>query len=385
MDATPSPSVLEIAARLVEIPSPQTELLEAEPQILAYLDNGVVPLLDELELTSRRDRMGNIIVEVGPADAERGVLLMGYAMTHPPAAMEDPYTARILDLPEGRALRGRGVCEQKGPLAAAIWATSALARQSELNGRLVLVVSTAGETGRHLAAEAVFEQLGRVPEIGVVAVGTGNRIALGNKGRLDVTITVRGRAAHSSSPWQAIDAIHGAREVMDRLDALPLPGTEHPGLGRVTLTPTHIRSWPEATHTVQDEVHLTYDRRVLPGEDPSVAFRDVEEALADLTPWTVMVERGPWMLPSEVTADATVVRRIQDAVGRLGHPPLEMFFSQGGLDAGYLNEAGCEAVMWGPGDVDEWHTADEKVPVEQLERAGDAYLALLHRHLGGTG
>ena len=73
-----------------------------------------------------------------------------------------------------------------------------------------------------------------------------------------------------------VNAIDGARRVLDRMSAVDVGGKKHPGLGQATLTPTSMRSWPEATHTVQDEVRLVFDRRLLPGDDPQPAFAAIE-------------------------------------------------------------------------------------------------------------
>src|SRR4029079_9432410 len=83
---------------------------------------------------------------------------------------------------------------------------------------------------------------------------------------VDVIVTVRGKASHSGTPWVGVNAIEGARRVLDRVLAVDVGGSRHPGLGHATLTPTAVRSWPEATHTVQDEVRLVFDRRLLPGD-----------------------------------------------------------------------------------------------------------------------
>src|SRR6185312_11625702 len=103
-------------------------------------------------------------------------------------------------------VRGRGVSEQKGALAAAVAAVQA-ARHLPPKGRLVLTVSGAGETGRHDAANGICEALGYVPKLVVIALGTTSRVALGNKGRVDAIVTVRGKATHSSTPRAGVDAI----------------------------------------------------------------------------------------------------------------------------------------------------------------------------------
>jgi acetylornithine deacetylase len=320
--------------------------------------------------------MGNLIVELGPADAARSAMILTYSMTHPASAMREPFKGELLATQARPAVRGRGVAEQKGALAAAIGAFAAASRQQP-RARLILAVSTAGETGQHRAAESILASLGRVPDLAVVAIGTGGRVSLANKGRVDIHIDIEGRASHSSTPWLGVDAIMGARAVIERLAALDLGGEAHPLLGHATLTPTAVRSYPEATHTLQSLVHLTYDRRLLPGQDPQPAVRAIEEALADMRPWAVKVRAGALQYPAEIRADGLFMRCARAGVRRMGMPELETFVSHGCVDTGILVRRGCEAAMWGPGDPAMWHTDEEQLPVEALVHGAAGYLGFL--------
>ena len=313
------------ARRLVAAPSPQTALFEREPDVQAFLSVTVVALLEEIGLPHRRDGMGSVIVEMGPTGGP-SLMLMAYAMTHPANRMADAFGATLVD--GGTRLRGRGVAEQKGALAAALAAVAAV-KNTALGGRLVLAVTSAGETGRHDAAASVLEALGFVPDMNVIVVGTSGRLALANKGRIDVEATVRGRAAHSSTPAAGIDAIEGARRVLDRVLALDVGGRAHPGLGEATLAATSIRSWPEATHTIQDEVRMVFDRRLLPGDDPEAAFTAIAAAADIGAPWEVDCRRGPHMFPAEIAADGPLARAVAAGCAARGLPPPAPFFCMG--------------------------------------------------------
>ena len=145
-------------------PSPQTERFEAEPQVQSFIAEQVVPLVQTLGLPWRRDAMGNLIVELGPEGSDRSLMLMAYAMTHPASRMTDPYAGELIEGAGGAFVRGRGVSEQKGSLAAALAAVKTAADRLTLRGRLVFTVSTAGETGRHDAAISICDALGYQPE-----------------------------------------------------------------------------------------------------------------------------------------------------------------------------------------------------------------------------
>lgn len=380
-DVVPEARLVEWVQRFVRYPSPQTDAFEAEPAVQGFIGECVAPLVEELGLPQRRDPMGNLLVELGPARREPGLLLMTYAMTHPAAAMERPYEAELVDTDRGAAVRGRGVSEQKGALAAALAATAAMHGQA-LRGRLVLAVSTAGETGRHDAAAAMLAALDAVPRLGVVVIGTSGRVSLANKGRLDVVVRVRGRAAHSSTPWAGVDAVEGLRQVLDQLAGLAFDAGDHPTLGRATLTPTFIETEPRATHTVQAAATLTLDRRLLPGQDAEGALAELRGGLALPAPWSLEVEPGAYMEACEIAQEGELMRSITAGCRLAGVAAPEPFYSHGALDAGYLVRQGCEATMWGPGPMDRWHSDEELVAVRDIVAGAEAYHGLIRACLG---
>lgn len=389
-------ALVDLARQLVRAPSEQSALFEADPAVQAFIGDCVMPILARHGHPGRRDAMGNAIFESGPAGAARPAMLMAYAMTHPANAMPDPFGAALIDAPggtsgapagassSGLSIRGRGIAEQKGSLAAAIAAFVA-ASAIDPAARRMLVVSTAGETGSHTAAECVLSAIDTLPALCVVAIGTGGKVALANKGRLDVHVEVRGRSSHSSTPWAGVDAIAGARVVMERLDTLDLGAKRHPLLGAATLSQTAIRSFPEATHTIQDRVQLTYDRRLLPGDDAGEALEQVRQALHGIEPWPVEVRAGVLQHPAEMHADGAFMRAMRAGCARMGIDCPDTFASHGCVDAGLLARLGCEAAMWGPGEQSMWHTADEQLPVKDLVRGAAGYLGLLLEFPRGEG
>lgn len=377
-------ALAELACRLVRFPSPQTDQMEFEPAVQAFIGSCVEPMLREWGLPIRRDRMGSLIAELGPRDAPSSVLLMTYAMTHPAATMRDPFAGEVISTPQGPAVRGRGVAEQKGALAAALAALEQLLQRTDLKRRLVFVLSSAGETGRHDAAREIFCTLSVRPILGVVAIGSNGRVALGNKGRIDIEIEIGGTASHSSTPWAGVNAIDGAYSILEALKSLRLDRVSHPALGKATLTSTSIESWPKATHTIQNRVRLVLDRRLLPGEDPDAAFAQIEQVVKSTSasaPWKIDVRRGPFMYPCVISGDGAFLHHVRAGHAAQGLPAPETFFSHGALDAGFLVAQGCEASMWGPGRMELFHTEDESLLIDELVAGANAYLGFLESAL----
>src|SRR3990170_5579631 len=225
--------VKRLLVKLVQHPSPQTSMLESEPQVLALIRNVIKPELEQASLRPVIDGMGNLIQHIKGRTRSDRLMLVGYAMNAAPSTMPNPYSGEIVDgAPyklNGECVWGRGACEQKGSLAAMIAAIRFLgASKVELPSDLYLVVSTAGETGRHDSLAYVLDH-GRIEADWCIIDGPAE-IQLGNKGRIDVLVIVRGKQSHSSRPWEGINAIEGATKVLDKLKPLmPYPETKTHG------------------------------------------------------------------------------------------------------------------------------------------------------------
>ena len=375
------PELDALFTELLRVPSVHTELMEADPALKAFVAEVVAARIEDLTgVAPVADGMGNLLWQFGGVGAAlaQGLLFMGYAMTFPAASMPEPFSGRIVPGEpyglQGPCAWGRGGCEQKAALAAMLEAAAVVRRSGrELARPLLLAVSTAGETGRHDAARYMLEEGGLLARDGIVGLGTTNHVCLGNKGRIDVDVVVRGKSCHSSTPWAGVNAVDGARAVLERLDGL-VGGFVHPGLGEASLVATHIESGPDILHTIQDHCRLMLDRRLLPGEEPQEALAAISRALADITPWQVEVSQGNFMYPSEVSEGSQVAAALgaaREIAGEKGSP----IWFPAALDAGYLNEKAIETVMFGPGDLAFAHTDAEIVPLEQVRQAARIYAA----------
>ena len=118
---------------------------------------------------------------------------------------------------------------------------------------------------------------------------------------------------------------------------------------------------PLAPHTLPGSALMKLDRRLLPGEDVDVAVSEVRDALADVTPWTVQVERDVFMRPALVDESTPVVQALRTAGQRVLDRTVPVVYPRSCFDAGGLTSAGIPAVMFGAsgggGDIvygDDW-------------------------------
>src|SRR5262249_41813225 len=271
----------ELFTARVEVRSRGAQCREAEPLLKAFIASAIEPRLRSMGFAEiRYDAMGNLIASYGAGTTNKSLMLIGNAMNQPAATMPNPYAGDVVDgaaydLP-GECVMGKGASEQKATLAAMLHAMEVvIASKPAIKGKLIFTCCLSGETGKHDAIRSVVEGAGIRADMAVLG-GTGLKITLGNRGRIDVFVTVKGSPCHSSRPWDGANAITGATEAIRLLLQNVKVDKSHPQLGRQSLTVNHIRSFPESTHTVQERCEFTLDRRLLPGEDPNEAFAEIE-------------------------------------------------------------------------------------------------------------
>jgi succinyl-diaminopimelate desuccinylase len=385
----------ELLIALVKVPSPQTALLEEEPLLKEFIRSAIEPRLRAMGFADiRYDSMGNLIATYGSGASGKSIMFIGNAMNQPKSTMANAYSGDVVDgakfdLP-GECVMGKGASEQKANLAAMLHAMEiVIASKVPVTGRLVFTCCLSGETGKHDAIKSVVEGAGVRADMAVLG-GTGLMLTLGNRGRIDVLVTVKGSPCHSSRPVDGVNAITGATECIQRLLAKVKVDKSHPQLGQQSLTVNHIRSFPDSTHTVQERCEFTLDRRLLPGEDPNVAFAEIERIAKEVDgfadpvsgkPYSVEVRLGPFMYPSLVTTESPVVRAILRASEVMLGKPVETYYSPSAFDQGYLNHVGIVTANFGAGEHQYAHTDDDMASVERTTDSARVYAFMMLDYL----
>jgi acetylornithine deacetylase/succinyl-diaminopimelate desuccinylase-like protein len=380
---------------LVKVPSPQTALLEEEPLLKEFIRTAIEPRLTAMGFAAiEYDAMGSLIARYGAGASGKSLMLVGHAMNQPPATMPNPYAGDVVEgakygLP-GECVLGKGASEQKSNLAAMLHAIeTVIASKTPIAGTLIFICCVSGETGKHDAIRSVIEGAGVRADMAVL-YGNSLKITLGNRGRVDVFVTVKGSPTHSSRPQDGANSITGAMEAIRLLTAGVKLDRSHPQLGRQTLTVNHIRSFPDSTHTIQARCEFTVDRRLLPGEDPNAAFEEIWRIATQVEnfrdpasgkSFEVDVRLGPFMHPSLVGLDSPVVAALQRANEvMLGHPA-ETYYAAAAFDQGYLNYMGIPTANFGPGEERYAYTDNDMASVERTTDAARVYGYLMLEHL----
>lgn len=384
--------VVQLAQTLIATPSvnPMGEPSAADACESALTDQ-LAALFEELNLPYVRQtvhpRRENILVRLeGDPAVDRLVLWDTHQDTVPVDGMTiDPFDAQVRD---GK-LFGRGACDEKGVMAAMICALERLAEDRPAGMPTIVLACTVNEESGFTGASAIAdlwndgscELLPRQPDAVLVAEPTELNVVVAHKGVVRWHCHVLGRAAHSSSPNEGINAIFAMRHVMEALEHygnnVAPTIADHALCGKPTLNVGTIQGGI-SVNTVPDRATISIDRRICPGESPAEARDAVIEYIAEHVPSDVRIEHDPSFLTALGLNDennADLASQVADAA-RSVTGRCESIGVPFGTDASAYAAAGVPTVVFGPGSIAQAHTADEWISIDQLRQAEEIFYQL---------
>lgn len=322
------------------------------------------------------DGRSNFFTWVPGQDPSKRILFISHMDTVPVDNWEtDPFSPEERD---GR-IYGRGSCDDKGPLAAMLIALSTLGEHKPQ--ATVVLAASVDEEYRKKGARKIAQSEIRY-EAAVVGEPTGLELVVAHKGSVRWQVEVEGVPAHSSKPHLGVNAITGMAKVILALDEINenLSKRVHPLVSPPTLTITLIEGGAELA-TVPPSCRVWIDRRLIPGEQPEAALQEVENVLDELRsgPDKIKVRSLLPALedPAPPSAEATKIAAVAakacaEIAGTGKHQGVPY-----GTDASQLSLGGIPCIVLGPGSIDQAHTANEYVEIEQLAKAVEIYKRIM--------
>ena len=280
----------------------------------------------------------------------------------------DPFGAEIRD----GFMYGRGACDMKAGLAVLVGVAHCLGKHVDrLKGALVLHFA-AGEERAEPGTLSLLEA-GYIGDLGIVTEPTELRIAAATRGLAPMHIRLKGRSIHASRAHLGINPAWALQWVLETLQVYKddIQRRTHELLSFGSCTPTVIRGGV-VPNAVSDYIDLYVDRRLIPGETVDAEVAELTARLNAARPADSEVEIEVDVAfnrfePAEIPTEAHVVGHLLESTERMLGKPAPIYGAPYASDVRNLvNDAGIEAVNFGPGNVSECHCADERVEMRQL-------------------
>ena len=295
-----------------------------------------------------------------------------------------PFGAELV----GSRIYGRGSCDTKGNLAAAVMAVKAIKDSGiPFAGRLLLC-HPVDEEGM-MSGIKHFIRGGHAEGVdgAVICEPEENQVCVAQKGAMRVEVTVRGRMAHGAMPSSGVNPVTRAARFVVAVEALEKEEIsrygEDPLLGYPSITPTVLlgpeRGEPQI-NVIPSSAYVALDIRTVPDQSHEKIVARLEGCLADLEAEDPdfeadleVIEERP---PTETGVDDPLVRAVAAAYTQLTGEQPRYNGVPGATDGTFLHAwSGVSIVTTGAGDRTIPHHKDEWVDVDELLTTCQLYAA----------
>jgi len=340
-----------------------------------------------------------VVGRAGSADGRR-LILSGHLDVVPPGDPAswtvDPWGAEIRE----DRLYGRGACDMKGGVAAILAAVRSLGVDGSLHrldGELMVVLVPSEEDGGQGTLGAI--RSGATADMAIITEPSQLDVVVAHAGAITFRLTVPGRAAHASQRREGISALDKLFELTRALEGDERRRNEAEtdplmtALGLPYPTIIGIVEGGEWASTVLDKV-VAYGRYgVKLGQSPAEAEADLRAAIAEACaadgflrdhPATVEITGGRFG-SARVPSDHPLPTGLADVVERVtGRRPALLGEPYGADMQMFVNHGDTPCVIFGPGDVRVAHSADEHVPLDEVETCARVLAEWVRSEIGAT-
>jgi acetylornithine deacetylase len=328
----------------------------------------------------------------------RRIILSGHLDVVPPGDpgtwTVDPWGGEIRD---GR-LYGRGACDMKGGVASILGAVRALQASGDLarlDGELVVVLVPSEEDGGQGTLAAI--RAGATGDLAIITEPSNLDVVVAHAGAITFRLTVPGRAAHASQRREgvsALDKLFVLTQALEADEARRNAAETDPlmqALGLPYPTIIGIVAGGEWASTVLDRVTADGRYGVRLGQTAGEAEAELRAAIeaacaADpfLRDHPVAVEItggrfGSARVPSDHPLPTGLAEVVESVTGRR---PALLAEPYGADMQMFVNHGDTPCVIFGPGDVRVAHSADESVPLEEVETCARVLATWVLREIG---
>lgn len=342
------------------------------------------------------DRYGNVIGTIEGSRPGPCVLLDGHIDTVPvpdeSAWSVPPFEGELRDA----RIYGRGASDMKGAVAAMTAAAAWFSRSTQggdFPGRICVSGVVHEECFEGIASREISARV--KPDFVIIGEASELNLKIGQRGRAEIVVETFGRPAHSANPEKGINAVHLMTRLIQRMEQVEPREQAILGKGICVLTDIKSTPYPGAS-VVPSNCRVTYDRRLLVGEDPATVLEPFEQAISELSAAdpdfqaTATFARGQEACYTGETIEGTrffpawlhqedepFVQAVLQQLQAAGLSPSISHYAFCTNGSHYAGEAGIPTLGFGPSRENLAHTIDEYITLDQLNQGTRGYHAIL--------
>jgi len=374
--------VASFLRELVELPSPSggeravAERVVAQMKKLGYDD-------------ALTDKMGNAVGRIG--NGATTIVMDSHIDTvgigDPTAWSFDPYEGKV----ERGIIYGRGAGDDKGCLAAMVYAGRVMSERN-LDGAdaSVYVIGTVMEEDCDgLALGFALSETIPDPDCVIIGESTDLDIYRGQRGRMEISVSLTGRSAHASAPERGDNAVARMAPLITEITDLNNRLTPHDFLGKGTVAVTKVECETASLNAIPASCTIFLDRRLTAGETAESAVAEIAAlpSAADATieilrygepAWTGLILETEkyyptWLLEEGDPLVQAAAQAVEIALGATPAISRWVFSTNGVSSAGRM---GIPTVGFGPGTEIHAHTTEDQCPIDHLVKGIAGYAAM---------
>ncbi len=362
----------QILSDLIAFP---TVSVDSNLDMISYLAARLIDCGAKVEIFhDETGEKANLFATLGP-EVDGGIVLSGHSDVVPVTDQDwssDPFVMEE----RGDRLYGRGTCDMKGFIAAAIAMAPHFAQRAT-DTPVHFAFTYDEETGCIGAGHLVeaLKERNINPRLAIIGEPTSMRIIEGHKGCFEYSTRFQGLEGHGSAPDLGVNAVEYAARYVSRLLELKAKLT--------TMAPASSRFEPPWTTVNVGAIQGGSVHNVIaPKAQVDWEMRPVQASDAAFVKDALKAYCEDELLPAmrKVYPDAQIDTEVVGEVAGLNPEDnnearkllMELTGANGadlvpfGTEAGLFQSMGMDVVVCGPGSIEQAHKADEFIALDQL-------------------
>ncbi|MDC0267890.1 M20/M25/M40 family metallo-hydrolase [bacterium] len=309
----------------------------------------------------------NLILQYQPKHRPRHRLLLA---PHMDTVVASP--AQFEPLMQKGRIYGRGACDTKGSIASMLDALAQLVRGSNRPRDTAIHMACMVDEEHGQMGSRAFARRCKAYDYAIIGEPTSNQLVTAHKGVMWFQLHTSGRAAHGSRPQLGISAIAQMAKVVSFLEGdyrAELERIRHPLLGPGTVNVGIIKGGVQP-NIVPDKCSIWVDRRTLPGESYQAIARHLLHALKQRgVKASIEYRLGADCPALETSHELPWVKQCLHQLKQKEARGVDFF-----CDAAVIAQRGTPCAVFGPGSIDQAHTANEWISMRSLDTCVGHYL-----------